>query len=151
MAMKRYTQEELVEQPIGYWSGEAYRTVVGRIRDDLAVEQLTQPHWWILNHVADAPGTWTRVSLTERLISFDDLGIDFSDVFADLIERGWMTDEGNTLNLTEDGEAGRLRAKGRSSQAHAQMHDGIRPDEYAACLNVLRRMIFNLAGNSHLP
>jgi hypothetical protein len=149
--MRTYAQQELVAQPIGYWSGEAYRAIVGRIRDDLAVEQLTQPHWWILNHVAGAPSTWTRTSLTERLSSFDDLGIDFDDVFADLIGRRWMTEESETLTLTKDGEAGRLRAKDRSNQAQIQMHEGIQPEEYAACLNVLRRMIFNLGGNSDLP
>jgi hypothetical protein len=151
MAMKEYTTEELVAQPIGYWSGEGHRIVVGRIRDDLAVEQLTQPHWWILNHVAGTPGSWTRGTLTERLTSFDDLGIDFGEVFSDLVGRGWLEEDGGTLTLTVDGEAGRLRAKARSAQALDQLHEGIRPDEYVACLNVLRRMIFNLGGNSDLP
>jgi hypothetical protein len=55
MAMRNYPSDVLARQPIGYWSGETYRTVVGRIRSDLALESLTQPHWWVLNHVDGAP------------------------------------------------------------------------------------------------
>ncbi|MBQ0905769.1 MarR family transcriptional regulator [Micromonospora sp. U21] len=151
MTTKEYTQEELAAQPIGYWSGEAYRAVVGRIRAELAVEQLTQPHWWTLNHVAGAAGRWSRTQLAERLAPFDDLGIDFEEVFDDLVARGWMSEQAGTLSLTEAGEAGRLRAKERNSQAHEQMHQGIATDDYVAALNVLRRMIANLGGNSDLP
>ncbi|MFI6875210.1 MarR family winged helix-turn-helix transcriptional regulator [Streptomyces sp. NPDC050400] len=149
--MKDYSQEELASQPIGYWSGVASRTVVGRIRAELAVEDLTQPHWWTLNHVAGSPGAWNRGTLSERLVPFDDLGIDFGGVFDDLIARGWMEEKGGTLTLTEAGEAGRLRAKERNARAHAQMHDGIPTAEYVAALNVLRRMIANLGGSSDLP
>jgi hypothetical protein len=149
--MKEYSQEELASQPIGYWSGEAYRRVVGRIRAELAVEDLTQPHWWTLNHVAGAPGEWSRTKLAERLLPFDDLGIDFGGVFDDLIARGWMREDAGSLTLTESGEAGRLRARDRNAHAHEQTHDGITTAEYVAALNVLRRMVANLDGNSDLP
>jgi hypothetical protein len=149
--MKEYTAEQLASQPIGYWTGEAYRRVVGRIRFDLAEEDLTQPHWWTLNHVAGAPGTWTRVALAERLTPFDDLGIDFDGVFGDLIARGWMSESAGTLTLTEAGEAGRLCAGDRSRRAVDQMHEGIEPSEYVVAINVLRRMIANLGGTSDLP
>ncbi|MBB5934360.1 MarR family transcriptional regulator [Streptomyces zagrosensis] len=153
MAMKQYAHDELATQPIGYWSGETYRTVVGRIRTELAVEDLTQPHWWTLNHVAGSPGTWTRASLAEKLARFDDLSIDFAGVFDDLTARGWMTEDPSalTLALTDSGEAGRLRARSRNARAHEQMHRGIEPTEYVAALDVLRRIITNLDGNSDLP
>ncbi|WP_431044150.1 MarR family winged helix-turn-helix transcriptional regulator [Streptomyces sp. P1-3] len=151
MDIKEYAQEELAAQPIGYWSAEASRAVVGSLRAQLAVEQLTQPHWWTLNHVAGAPGTWSRAALAEKLVRFDDLGIDFGGVFDDLVARGWMTEEGGTLTLTEAGEAGRLRARERNVRVHEQMHQGIATEEYVAALNVLRRMIANLGGDSDLP
>jgi hypothetical protein len=149
--MKDYTRQELASQPIGYWSGEAYRTIVGRIRADLAMEGLTQPHWWVLNHVAASPGIWTPATLTERLRSFDDQGTDFAQVFTDLSARGWLKQDGETLTLTADGESGRLRAAARGAEANELTHEGISPAEYVACLNVLRRMIDNLGGNSDLP
>ncbi|GAA4563359.1 hypothetical protein GCM10023176_07160 [Micromonospora coerulea] len=151
VVLKEYSQDKLASQPIGYWSGEAYRRVVGRIRAELAVEDLTQPHWWTLNHVAGSPGSWSRADLAERLAPFDDLGIDFDEVFNDLIARGWMREDGATLVLTELGEAGRLRAKARNARAHEQMHEGIGTAEYVAALNVLRRMIANLGGDGDLP
>ncbi|MEO3787757.1 MarR family transcriptional regulator [Actinocorallia sp. B10E7] len=149
--MKEYSQERLAAQPVGYWSGEAYRLVVGRIRADLAVENLTQPHWWTLNHVAGAPGVWSRSKLTEKLAPFDDLGIDFNAVFDDLVTRGWLREDADALTLTEAGEAGRLRAKDRSARALEQMHEGIDKADYVTALNVLRRMIANLGGDSDLP
>ncbi len=151
--MKEYSERELASQPIGYWSGEAYRTVVGRIRAELATEDLTQPHWWTLNHVAGAPGVWSRARLVERLAPFDDLGIAFDDVFDDLIARGWMTEDTatRTLTLTGAGQAELLRARERNARAHEQTHEGIATADYVTALNVLRRMIDNLGGNSDLP
>ncbi|MDT3445686.1 MULTISPECIES: MarR family transcriptional regulator [unclassified Pseudofrankia] len=150
--IKGYPDEVLAAQPIGYWSGETYRRVVGRIRADLAVEGLTQPHWWILNHVAGAPAEWNRTRLIQRLSPFDDLDSDFDGVVDDLLKRGWMTQtQAGTFSLTEDGEAGRTRAADRSHRALAQVHDGIAPSEYVAALNVLRRMIANLGGDADLP
>jgi hypothetical protein len=150
--MKTYSETELTAQPIGYWTGAAYRAVVGRIRADLAVEQLGQPHWWILNHVAGAPGTWDRARLTERLTPFDDQETDFAAVFDDLTDRGWLRPAPDgSLTLTEAGEQGRLRARERALRAHEQMHEGTTPQEYAATLTVLRRVIDNLGGDSDLP
>ncbi|MEV2197152.1 MarR family transcriptional regulator [Streptomyces phaeochromogenes] len=147
-----YPRQQLAAQPIGYWTGAAYREVVGRIRKELATESLTQPHWWILNHVAASPAHWTRAELTAKLTRYDDQGIDFSEVFADLANRSWTTEDATgTLTLTEAGEAGRIRAKERNLRAHEQTHAGITEDEYVATLDVLRRVIANLGGDSDLP
>lgn len=152
MAIKTYSEAELTAQPIGYWTGAAYRAVVGRIRAELAVEQLTQPHWWILNHVAGAPGTWERAGLTGRLTPFDDQETDFPAVFDDLEQRGWLRRAPDgSLTLTEAGEQGLARARERSMRAHEQTHQGITPQEYAATLMILRRVIDNLGGDSDLP
>lgn len=59
-AVKEYSQEMLAAQPIGAWSGEAYRRAVGALRGQIAVEGLTQPHWWTLNHEAGQPAAWDR-------------------------------------------------------------------------------------------
>lgn len=103
MTLKEYTQQELAAQPIGAWTGVASRLVVGALREQLAVENLTQPHWWTLNHVAGEPGRWTRAALTERLKQWDDLGIDFDEVFDDLVGRGWLTEDAGLMTLTGAG------------------------------------------------
>ncbi|MFG2296852.1 MarR family transcriptional regulator [Streptomyces sp. NPDC048603] len=152
MTIKNYPQDQLAAQPIGYWSGETYRLAVGGLRAALAEEDLTQPHWWTLNHLAGAPATWTRPALTARLTSFDDQDTDFEAVYADLATRGWTTEAPDgTLTLTDAGEAGRERARARNAAVHDRMHEGVDPTDYAAALNVLRRIIHNLGGDADLP
>lgn len=152
MAIQGYSTEELAAQPIGYWSGVAYRAVTDRIRAALGEEQLTQPHWWILNHVAGAPGEWNRRRLAEILLPYADAGVDLGPVFADLIAREWLVEgAAGALTLSDAGEAGLIRARDRNAGAHALIHEDISPGEYAACVNVLRRMVANLGGNGSLP
>lgn len=151
MALREYAQEKLAAQPIGAWSGEAYRRVVGALRAQLAVEDLTQPHWWTLNHVAGDPGTWTRAALIERLAPYEDLGIDFDGVFDDLVGRGWLVEDAGAMTLTEAGEAGRVRAAERNARVHQQVHEGIDTADFVTTINVLRRMVANLGGNGDLP
>jgi hypothetical protein len=151
VALKEYSQEELAAQPIGAWTGEACRLVVGALRTQLAVEDLTQPHWWTLNHVAGDPGRWTRTTLIGRLAKYDDLGIDFDGVFDDLVARGWLIEEGGAMTLTEGGEAGRLRARERNLRVHHQTHEGIPTADFVTTINVLRRMVANLGGDGDLP
>ncbi|MFF3389929.1 MarR family transcriptional regulator [Streptomyces sp. NPDC002669] len=151
MTITEYSQDRLAAQPIGYWSGIANEIIVGSIRAALAEEGLTQPHWWILNHVAGSPDHWTRASLAARLVSFDRQDTDFEAVHTDLASRGWIAEPGGRLVLTEAGEAGRQRAKTRTLKVHEQMHDGVETADYVTTLNVLRRMITNLGGNSDLP
>ena len=151
MAIKEYSPEVVAAQPIGAWSGEAYRRVVGALRAQLAVENLTQPHWWTLNHVDGDPGKWTRATLIQRLAPYDDLGIDFDGVFDDLVAQGWMTENAGTMTLTQAGEAGRIRARERNLRVHEQTHEGIDTADYVTTINVLRRIVANLGGNGDLP
>ncbi|MCG8965865.1 MarR family transcriptional regulator [Streptomyces sp. CL12-4] len=151
VTLKEYSQEELAAQPIGAWTGMACRMVVGALREQLAVEDLTQPHWWTLNHVAGEPGKWTRATLIERLAKWDDLGIDFNGVFDDLVDRGWLAEDAGLMTLTEAGENGRVRAKERNLRVHQQVHEGIDPADFVTTINVLRRMVANLGGDGDLP
>lgn len=151
MTITEYPRDRLAAQPIGYWTGAANTIIVGGLRAALAEEALTQPHWWTLNHVAGAPGTWTRPELTRRLVEFDTQATDFEAVYADLTARGWMTESDAALTLTPSGEAALARATIRNRRVHDRMHEGIDTSEYIAALDVLRRMIDNLGGNSDLP
>ncbi|MFH8516166.1 hypothetical protein ACH4CE_13810 [Streptomyces gelaticus] len=44
VTLKEYSWEEPAVQVVGAWTGEACRPVVGALRAQLAVEDLTQPH-----------------------------------------------------------------------------------------------------------
>lgn len=146
--MNEYPDEQIAAQPIGYWSRVAYQAVVGRLRAELAQQQLTQPHWWTLNHV-DA-GTWTRADLADKLQPYDDLGVEMEDVFDDLVERGWLAEDG-TLTLTETGRENLGRARERMAGATQETNLGVSTEDYVRTINTLRRMIANVGGNSDLP
>ncbi|MFJ9548710.1 MarR family transcriptional regulator [Streptomyces erythrochromogenes] len=148
---KHYSQEQLAAQPIGHWSRTAANLVIGGLRTALAEDNLTQPHWWTLNHVAGAPGRWTRPALTAKLAPYDDQHTDFEALYADLTARGWLTETDHHLTLTEAGEAGRLRAHDRNAKVHARMREGIDDTAYAATIDVLRRLVANLGGDGDLP
>ncbi|MEU1278537.1 MarR family transcriptional regulator [Streptomyces sp. NPDC005805] len=151
MTIKEYPRERVAAQPVGAWTGQAYRRVVGALRAELALEGLTQPHWWTLNHVAGAPATWTRATLVERLTPYEDLGIDFDTVFDDLVSRGWLTEDASAaMTLSAAGEAGRLRARERNLRVHERTHEGVDPADYITTINVLRRMVANLGGDGDL-
>ncbi|WP_405531919.1 MarR family transcriptional regulator [Streptomyces avidinii] len=151
MTTNEYSQQQLAAQPIGYWAREAANLVIGSLRTALAEEQLTQPHWWTLGHIARTPGEWTRKALTEKLTPFDDQNTDFEAVYADLTTRGWLTETDDRLTLTAAGEAGRLRAHDRNAKVHARMREGIDDATYAATIDTLRRTVANLGGNGDLP
>ncbi|MET9608961.1 MarR family transcriptional regulator [Streptomyces sp. NPDC006512] len=152
MTLKEYPQEQLAAQAIGYWTGAANTIIINGIRKALAQEDLTQPHWWILNHLSATPATWTRTTLTAKLARFDTQHLDFEALYDDLATRGWTTETpDHRLTLTEAGEAGRRRARARTRPVHERMHAGIDTPEYTAAVNVLRRMIDNLGGDSDLP
>ncbi|GHB36174.1 hypothetical protein GCM10010347_01780 [Streptomyces cirratus] len=151
MDFKHYPQEQVAAQAIGYWSREAANLVITSLRTALAEEDLTQPHWWILNHVAGAPGAWTRTALTGKLTRFDDQNTDFEAVYDDLTDRGWLTTTSGALALTVEGEAGRLRAHDRNAAVHTRIRQGIDTPAYAATIDTLRRMVANLGGNPDLP
>ncbi|WP_062428257.1 hypothetical protein [Herbidospora daliensis] len=149
--IKEYAPEVLNAQPLGAWTGEAYRRVVGAIRAELAAEGLTQPHWWTINHAAGSPGRWTRAELTERLSAWEDLGLDFDQIYDELIHWGWLTEDDGRLTLTDGGETGRRRAWERLGPVLEKTRAGIDPDDYVTTINVLRRVVANLGGDGDLP
>ncbi|MFD5462933.1 MarR family transcriptional regulator [Kitasatospora sp. NPDC127059] len=153
MTLKEYPHEVLAAQPIGAWTGEAYRRVVGALRGQLAVEGLTQPHWWTLNRAAGAPGRWNRTTLVPRLAPHEDLGLDFDEVFDDLAARGWLLEDATTgaMSLSPDGEAARLRARERNLRVLRQAHEGVDEADFVTTVNVLRRITANLGGDGDLP
>ncbi|MFJ1565002.1 MarR family transcriptional regulator [Streptomyces erythrochromogenes] len=151
MTAKHYSQQQLAAQPIGHWSRTAANLVIGGLRTALAEENLTQPHWWTLNHVADAPGRRTRPALTAKLAPYDDQHTGIEAVYADLTARGCLTETADRLTLTETGEAGRLRAHDRNAKVHARIKEGIDDAAYAATIDVLRRTVANLGGDGDLP
>lgn len=140
---------EVKSQPIGYWTGEAYRHIAAAIRESLAEERLTQPQWWMLNHVAK--GEWRQDALLDKLapVNANEQGLNLAHELDGLIERGWLTREPATehLTLTPEGEAGRRQTWDRNGAAHRSMIAGVSEAEYDVCITVLQRIVRNLGGD----
>ena len=140
---------EIKSQPIGYWTGEAYRHIARAIRQSLAAQNLTQPQWWMLNHVAK--GEWTHDALLNKLAPFNanEQELDLDHELEDLIEREWMTHDTATqeLHLTVRGEEGRQQAWQRNGATHRAMIAGVSDEEYDDCIRVLQHIVGNLGGD----
>ncbi len=151
--MTTYGRAELAKQPIGYWSGEAYRRVAGAIRESLAANQLTQPQWWALNRLDDRSRPWTRAGLVAELAPYSDKeeGRDVAGEIDGLVAGGLVAAEGDALVMADEGAARLAAARERNGRTHREMLTGIGDDEYAVTIDVLRRIVGNLGGDSRLP
>ena len=153
MTSTAYSRDQLARQPIGYWSGEAYRRVGDSIRDSLAANGLSQPQWWILNRLDDTSRTWTRAGLVEELTPYSGREED-RDVAAELdglVTAGLATVEGDSVTATAAGSERLVAARERNGRTHRDMLAGIPDDEYATTIDVLRRIVGNLGGDPRLP
>jgi MarR family transcriptional regulator, organic hydroperoxide resistance regulator len=141
-----HPDDELVRQPIGYWSWAAYTSVVGYIRKNLATVGLTQPQWWVLNQLGDPAGVHSREGLTQLLRGYLDVGDELHVDIDDLIARDLIVDDGDRTSMTADGE--RVLAAAREVQrvAQAQIHDGVTDQQLLTTMKVLQRMIHNTDG-----
>lgn len=151
--MTTYDRAELAKQPIGYWSGAAHRRVAGAIRESLAVNGLSQPQWWVLNRLADGTRTWTRRGLVEELTPYSEAeeGRDVAAEIERLVAAGLAAADGDAVLMTEAGTARLAAARERNGHAHRAALAGIGDDEYAVTIDVLRRIVGNLGGDSRLP
>jgi hypothetical protein len=138
--------DELVRQPIGYWSWAAYKSVVGYIRKNLATVGLTQPQWWVLNQLGDPVGAHSREGLTQLLRGYLDVGDELQVDIDDLIARNLIVDDGDRTSMTADGE--RVLAAAREVQrvVQAQIHDGVTDQQMLTTMKVLQQMIHNTDG-----
>jgi hypothetical protein len=140
---------EIKSQPIGFWTGEAYRHIARAIRESLAAKDLTQPQWWMLNHVAN--GRWTRKALLNKLApaNANEQNLDLDRELDDLIERAWLAHDTTTqhLSLTALGEQGRQQTWDRNGATHRRMIAGVSDEQYEDCIRVLQRIVGNLGGD----
>ncbi|CAM5577044.1 hypothetical protein SVIOM74S_02399 [Streptomyces violarus] len=135
--LKEYTHDELAAQPIAAWTGQAYRLVVGAIRAQLAVEGLTQPHWWTLNHASGAPGSWTRATLTDRLTTLRRPGHRLDEVQDDLLAHGGSRRTRRAACPDRGGRGRRLHVPGRTSTSTSRPR-GVEPADFVVTTAFLR-------------
>ncbi|MBB5481580.1 MarR family winged helix-turn-helix transcriptional regulator [Micromonospora parathelypteridis] len=140
--------DSLATQPIGYWSGVVHAAVTRHLRDAMARIDVTQPQYWVLNRVNGGPVAPSREEVVIQLTPLADGPHEIARVVDQLLHRGWLRiDAGQRLQLTDAGEAARLRLRESVTELRAVVHEGISDEEYVAALKVLRRMVANVGDN----
>ncbi len=145
--LKMYSDEELLRQPVGYWTGVAQELVVGSINDTLGIRQ---PQWWVLNLINRSDDGLTRAELPAGLRHHVDSAVTDS-VADDLTGRGWLA-EGREQRLrpTEEGPAALATLWERVPRTLDRIRAGFSDAEYVQLINLLRRVVDNLDGRSDL-
>ncbi|MGW6056418.1 MarR family winged helix-turn-helix transcriptional regulator [Streptomyces sp. NPDC055189] len=142
-----HRDEDLIDQPIGYWASAAGESVVHHIRTMLAESGLTQPQWWILNQIV-ADGGRAKEDVVATLRGYLNVG-DGSlhhDISA-LHDRALLTEDvEGRLRITDEGRKLRDDTAARQQKTRAEIHEGIPDEEYIHTLKVLQRMIHNVGG-----
>ncbi|CAM5264633.1 MarR family transcriptional regulator OS=Streptomyces alboniger OX=132473 GN=CP975_21830 PE=4 SV=1 [Streptomyces alboniger] len=145
-----HSDTDLVNQPIGYWSSAAGSAVVHHIRTHLAELGLTQPQWWVMSQLLNAPDGRDRTEVVTVLRGYLDTGDGalLHDIGA-LHDRGLLTeDAAGRIALTDEGRAVQARAAERQGKLRAEIHEGVPDEEYVRALKVLQRMIHNVGGEA---
>lgn len=144
-----HSDEELVKQPIGYWSWAASKSVVAFIRAGLADVGLSQPQWWTLHQVAQSPAGRTREEITAVLQGYLDVGQALAPEIDATLEQGLTVQDGSgRLHLTDEGAARYAQAAEIQQANRETVHEGITDAEYLTTLKVLQRMIHNSGGEA---
>ena len=141
-----HPDDELVKQPIGYWSWAAHTSVVNHIRQALATVGLTQPQWWVLNQLGDPTGARTRDGLMQLLSGYLGVGDQLKVDIDDLIVRDLIAEDDDGVALTGQGNQVLGVAKEVQRVAQAQIHDGVSDEQLLTTMKVLQRMIHNTHG-----
>jgi DNA-binding MarR family transcriptional regulator len=137
-------QRPVGRRPIGFWLKLVDRLIDDAFDAALGRAGVTCRHWQVLNLLQEGPASLQETDA--RLAPF--LGGDqptTRPVFDDLTARGWIAWTGDDrAGLTEAGRAAHADLRRQVGRSRARLAEGISPEEYAATLDVLRRMAVNL-------
>lgn len=144
-----HSDEDLIDQPIGYWASAAGEAVVHHIRTMLAEAGLTQPQWWILNQIVADNGK-DKAAVVATLRGYLNVGDgSLHHDISILHDRALLTEDiEGRLRITEEGRKLRDDTAIRQEKTRAEIHEGISDEEYVRTLKVLQRMIHNVGGSA---
>ncbi|MET9865498.1 hypothetical protein ABZZ16_04675, partial [Streptomyces sp. NPDC006386] len=143
-----HDDEELVNQPIGYWTWAANKTLTAYVRGRLAAIGITQPQWWVLHQVLHSETGATRDEVISAQQANLDVGAGLAPDIDLLVERKLLVlDRNGRLQITDEGRALHQRAAETQRASRTQVHTGIPDEEYLITLKVLQRMMRNAGGD----
>ncbi len=131
-------------QPIGYWLKHLDGLIEESVERALAFQGVTRRQWQTLNTLHQRPST--SAELAEVLRPF--VGREpeaHRRVVGELMARGWVEPaNGDRLRLTDSGSAAHATLFGLMQEIRRLLARGVTQEEYAATIDVLRRMAGNL-------
>ncbi|MFH8616613.1 MarR family winged helix-turn-helix transcriptional regulator [Streptomyces sp. NPDC017979] len=150
-----YSHEDadLVNQPAGYWTWAANKTLLAYARGRLAAIGVTQPQWWVLNQVLHGEDGAARADVIAAQQANLDVGAGGLAPDIDLlVERKLLLQDADArLRITDEGRALHRHAAETQRANRERVHAGISDEEYLITLKVLQRMIHNAGGNVPRP
>lgn len=143
-----HDDDELVNQPIGYWTWAANKTLTAYVRGRLAAIGITQPQWWVLHQVLHSETGATRDEVISAQQGNLDVGAGLAPDIDLLVERKLLVLDGtDRLQITNEGRTLHQRAAETQRASRTQVHTGIPDEEYLITLKVLQRMLRNAGGD----
>jgi DNA-binding MarR family transcriptional regulator len=131
-------------RPIGFWLKLVDRLIDEGFDAAFGEAGLTRRHWQVLNLLQAGPAT---VQQTDTVLAPFLGGGETTTrpVLDDLHARGWLawTDDEHAT-MTEAGAAAHAELLGKVSHSRERLTAGLTPEQYAATIDVLRRMALNL-------
>ena len=131
-------------RPIGYWLKLVDRLIDERFDETLEEHGVTRRQWQLLGALSRQDATLEQ--LNTEIAPFLDADTEESSAshLAELMESGWVTLDGDTYAISEQGRVAYDRLSTVVQGIRDAVADGFDEDEYATTLNALERMARNL-------
>ncbi|GAA4381807.1 MarR family winged helix-turn-helix transcriptional regulator [Paeniglutamicibacter cryotolerans] len=136
------------KRPLGYWLKLVDSLITEQFTESLEEHGVTRKQWQLLNVLARGPATGGE--LTAALAPFfgdppaTDEPSSPSEHLAELVESGWVNEEGHTFSLTERGATSLDKLSEIVDTMREESSAGVSEADYAATIGSLRRMAENL-------
>ncbi len=142
-------------RPLGYWLKLVDSLISEQFANSLDEHGVTRRQWQLLNVLSVGPATGGE--LTAALAPFfgeaqaEDEPTSPSEHLSELVESGWVAEEGHTFTLTERGAVSLDRLTEIVDQMREESSAGITPEEYSTTVGSLKKMAVNLGWEPDKP
>lgn len=142
-------------RPLGYWLKLVDSLISEQFANSLEEHGVTRRQWQLLNVLSLGPATGGE--LTAALAPFfgeaqaEDEPTSPSEHLAELVESGWIAEEGHTFTLTERGAVSLDRLTEIVDEMREESSSGISAEEYATTVESLKKMAMNLGWDPDKP
>lgn len=129
---------------IGYWLLHLHQLFDEATRRALSGENLDRRQWQVLHAISIKVDTVAAIDAAFAPFLVVDRAESYGPIVTEFAERGWVTVDGDTVSLTEEGDAAHAKAEVRVNSHAATSLAGISEPEFLAANDVLARIAHNL-------